>query len=61
VDAVPIMAPDRREALVNLTHLASEDPAIAAVVNLRYFASPTIDQAADAMNILVRTANRLWT
>jgi hypothetical protein len=55
------MAPDRREALVNLTHLASEDPAIAAVVNLRYFASPTIDQAADAMNILVRTANRLWT
>ena len=44
-----------------LQQLAQEDPDAAAVVKLRYFAGLTIDQAALALNISARTANRHWT
>jgi RNA polymerase sigma factor (TIGR02999 family) len=43
-----------------LTALESEDPAAAAVVKLRYFAGLTIAEAAAALDISVRTANRHW-
>ena len=40
--------------------LATEEPDPAKLVTLRYFAGLTIDEAADAMEISVRTANRHW-
>jgi RNA polymerase sigma factor (TIGR02999 family) len=43
-----------------LEQLAAEEPTAAAVVKLRYFAGLTIEQAADALNLSVRTANRHW-
>lgn len=43
-----------------LTALESEDPAAAGVVKLRYFAGLTIQDAAAALGISVRTANRHW-
>jgi RNA polymerase sigma factor (TIGR02999 family) len=52
---------DRLVALDDaLTRLAVEDPEVAAVVNLRYFAGLTVEQAAAAMGVSVRTANRHW-
>jgi RNA polymerase sigma factor (TIGR02999 family) len=44
-----------------LEMLAADEPVAAQVVNLRYFAGLTIDQAATALNISVRTANRHWS
>jgi RNA polymerase sigma factor (TIGR02999 family) len=44
-----------------LERLAADEPAAAQVVKLRYFAGLTIDQAATALNISVRTANRHWS
>jgi RNA polymerase sigma factor (TIGR02999 family) len=44
-----------------LDRLKDEDPEAANVVKLRYFAGLTIKEAAAAMNISVRTANRHWT
>ena len=44
-----------------LQELEREEPAAAAVVKLRYFAGLTIQQAAQALDISVRTANRHWT
>lgn len=43
-----------------LTRLQAEDADAAHVVNLRYFAGLTAQEAADAMNISLRTANRHW-
>jgi RNA polymerase sigma factor (TIGR02999 family) len=43
-----------------LTALESEDPAAAGVVKLRYFAGLTIQDAAAALDISIRTANRHW-
>ena len=43
-----------------LTRLEMAEPQAAQVVKLRYFAGLTIEQAADAMGISVRTANRHW-
>jgi RNA polymerase sigma factor (TIGR02999 family) len=43
-----------------LQQLATEDLDAAAVVKLRYFAGLTIEQAAMALDISVRTANRHW-
>lgn len=43
-----------------LARLAGEDPVIASVVKLRYFAGLTIDETAVALEISVRTANRHW-
>jgi RNA polymerase sigma factor (TIGR02999 family) len=64
LDAVPVVAPDRRDDLVALddalTRLAAEEPAVAAVVNLRYFAGLSVEQAAEALGVSVRTANRHW-
>ena len=43
-----------------LTRLAREEPAAASVVKLRYFTGLTIEEAAAALGISVRTANRHW-
>ena len=40
--------------------LADEQPSVAEVVKLRYFAGLTAEQAAKALGISVRTANRDW-
>jgi RNA polymerase sigma factor (TIGR02999 family) len=40
--------------------LAAEEPSAAEVIKLRYFAGLTIAQAAAALDISVRTANRHW-
>ena len=46
------------EALDRLEQL---DPVKARLVNLRYFAGMTIEQAASALNISRVTAHRYWT
>ena len=43
-----------------LARLAAHEPPAAEVVKLRYFAGLTADQAADALGISLRTANRHW-
>ncbi len=43
-----------------LQRLAEEEPQVAEVVRLRWFAGLTIEQTADALSISVRTANRHW-
>ena len=43
-----------------LDQLAVEDPVVAEVVKLRYFAGLTTEQAALALGISLRTANRHW-
>jgi len=43
-----------------LERLAMVEPEVACVVNLRYFSGLTIEQAATALGISVRTVNRHW-
>jgi RNA polymerase sigma factor (TIGR02999 family) len=43
-----------------LTKLAAEDPLKAQLVNLRYFAGLSVQEAADAMGISRATADRYW-
>ena len=44
-----------------LTRLESTDPAAATLVKLRYFAGLTMPEAAAALQIPLRTAERNWT
>ena len=44
----------------SLQQLEQDEPEAAAVVKLRYFAGLTIEEAARALDISVRTANRHW-
>ena len=44
-----------------LTTLSNEMPIVAQVVNLRYFAGLTVAEAASALKISTRTANRHWS
>ncbi len=43
-----------------LQRLAVEEPEVAEVVRLRWFAGLTIEQTAAALSISVRTTNRYW-
>ncbi len=65
LDPSEIAAPEKDEQLLALTEaldrVALEDPVIAEVVKLRYFAGLTIEQAAELLGISVRTANRHWS
>jgi RNA polymerase sigma factor (TIGR02999 family) len=45
----------------SLRRLEEHDPVAAKLVNLRYFAGMTMPQAADALAIPLRTAERNWT
>jgi RNA polymerase sigma factor (TIGR02999 family) len=44
-----------------LSKLAAQDPPTAKLVELRFFAGLTLPQAAQALNVSLRTANRHWT
>ena len=44
-----------------LSQLEEQQPQIAQLVNLRYFAGLTMPQAAEALDIPLRTAERNWT
>jgi RNA polymerase sigma factor (TIGR02999 family) len=43
-----------------LDKLAAEDPACAELVKLRFFAGMTLDEAAQTMGVVRRTADRYW-
>jgi RNA polymerase sigma factor (TIGR02999 family) len=43
-----------------LDRLATEEPEVAEVVKLRYFAGLTIEETAQALQLSVRTVNRHW-
>lgn len=64
LDAVPAAAPNTRDDLLALdaalTRLAAEDPQAARLVELRHFAGLTVPEAAKALGISPRTADRLW-
>jgi RNA polymerase sigma factor (TIGR02999 family) len=64
LDAVELAADAADDRLLAideaLTLLAAEDPAAAEVVKLRFFAGLTAQQAADALDISLRTANSHW-
>jgi RNA polymerase sigma factor (TIGR02999 family) len=59
-----IAAPEASEELLaldkGLETLAEQNPEVAALVNLRYFAGLTNKQAAEALGISPRTANLRW-
>jgi RNA polymerase sigma factor (TIGR02999 family) len=59
------MAPKPCEDLLALdealTKLATEDRTAAKLVQLRYFAGLTIDEAARILRVSPRTANRIWS
>ena len=63
-DAVPAVATSPRDDLVALdgalTRLAGEDPQAARLVELRHFAGLSIPEAAQALGISPRTADRVW-
>lgn len=44
-----------------LEQLAAEDPAAADLVKLRYFVGLSMPEAAEAMGLPLRSAERLWT
>jgi RNA polymerase sigma factor (TIGR02999 family) len=64
LDAVDPAAPPIDEDLLDLddalTRLAQADPTAAELVKLRYFAGLSIPQAAEALGIGARSADRLW-
>lgn len=63
VDRLPV-ASSRPEILAlneALSKLAAARPELAQLVSLRYFAGLTMEQAAKAMGLSLRTAERNWT
>src|SRR5204862_2646472 len=64
VDAAQPAAPDPRHDLVALdaalTRLAAEDPQAAKLVELRHFTGLSVAEAAQALGIAPRTADRVW-
>lgn len=62
--ASQIIAPEIKEDLVALdaalSRLEASDADAAQLVKLRYFAGMTMDQAAAALGVSVRTAHRTW-
>jgi RNA polymerase sigma factor (TIGR02999 family) len=64
LEAVAPTAPSVDDDLLDLddalTRLAKADPAAAELVKLRYFAGLSIPQAAEALRIGARSADRLW-
>jgi len=64
LDPERFAAPDRPEDLLALdealTKLAARDPRKAKLVELRYFAGLTLDEAAAALGVSAATADRDW-
>jgi RNA polymerase sigma factor (TIGR02999 family) len=65
LDPELIAAPDASDDLLALdealARLEAQDPQVAALVNLRYFAGLTNAQAAQALSISPRTADLRWS
>lgn len=65
IDAAEVVAPEIREDLVALddalTKLAATDRVASELVQLRYFAGFTIAEAAEALDLSIRTTERLWS
>ncbi len=65
LEAVAMAAGERHPDLLALdaalTQLADERPELAQLVSLRYFAGLTLEQAAAALGVSLRTAERHWT
>lgn len=61
-DQLSAADPDSRVLAVDeaLTKFAAVDPQAAELVTLRHFAGLTLPEAADALGISPRTADRLW-
>jgi RNA polymerase sigma factor (TIGR02999 family) len=64
LDRIDLAADEASDELLALNdaldRLAEEEPTVAEVVKVRHFAGLTIEQAAAALGISVRTANRHW-
>ena len=65
LDDQRVEAPQRHSDLLALdealTRLAVDRPKLARLVSLRYFAGLTMEQAANALQVSRRTAERDWT
>ncbi|HEY7158316.1 MAG TPA: sigma-70 family RNA polymerase sigma factor [Gemmataceae bacterium] len=65
IDPDQVAAPEVSEDLLALdealSKLATSDPRVAQLVQLRYFGGLTIKQAAEVLDISTRTANADWT
>src|SRR5262245_9933537 len=59
--ALPVEGEDLLALDEALTRLAAEDPEAAAVVQLRYFASLSVEEAAESLGMSRATAYRHWT
>jgi RNA polymerase sigma factor (TIGR02999 family) len=63
--ASELLAPEPREDLLALdgalTELAASDRTAADLVQLRYFGGLSVTDAAEVLDLSVRTAERLWT
>jgi RNA polymerase sigma factor (TIGR02999 family) len=64
LDVAAPAAPDARHDLVALddalTKLAAEDPEAARLVELRHFAGLSVAEAAEALGVSPRSADRVW-
>src|SRR4051812_20074485 len=64
LDRLDLAADEASQAILDLDEalgkLAAEEPSVAELVKLRYFAGLTAAQAAEALGISIRTANRDW-
>jgi RNA polymerase sigma factor (TIGR02999 family) len=64
LEGLDVVAAEATDSLLSLDEslqrLTAEEPAVAEVVKLRYFAGLTAEQAAAAVGISLRTANRHW-
>jgi RNA polymerase sigma factor (TIGR02999 family) len=63
-EAVPTLPAEEEDLLAldeALTRLAAEDPEAAAVVQLRYFAGLSVEEAAQSLGMSRATAYRHWT
>ena len=64
LDSTLVLAAPPEELLAiheALEKLSSEDPQAAELVKLRYFVGMTMEEAATAMDLSTRTAERIWT
>src|SRR5205807_3269141 len=65
IDEVPLVAAAPADDLLDLdealTRLEQTDALAAQLVKLRYFAGLTMAQAADALGLPLRSAERNWT
>lgn len=59
--AAPARRPDLLELDESLSRLAEQRPDIARLVTLRYFGGLTMEEAAESLNVSLRTAERNWT